>query len=109
MTLPYQFNASLHDLITIQPDTTVSRTLFEDETVKIVLFGFAAKQELSEHTSSRSAMIHILSGTGRITLGDESYEVQDHAWMQMSPRLPHSVLAITDMVMLLYMMKSDSQ
>lgn len=105
MTLPYQFNSSLHDLITIQPDSIVSRSLFEDETIKIMLFGFAEKQELSEHTSSRSAMIHILSGKAQITLGDDSYDVQENAWMQMSPRLPHSVVATTELVMLLYMMK----
>jgi len=109
MTLPYQFNESLVDLIAIQPDSTVSRTLFEDETVKIVMFGFAANQELSEHTSSRSAMIHIISGRGKITLGDDSYDVQENAWMQMSPRLPHSVFATTDMIMLLYMMKDNSK
>ena len=105
MTLPYQFNASIQDLITIQPDSTVSRTVFEDETIKIVIFGFAAKQALSEHTSSKSAIIHIISGSAKVTLGEDSYDVQDNAWMQMSPRLPHSILAVTDVVMLLYMMK----
>ncbi|MBZ0300845.1 MAG: cupin domain-containing protein [Anaerolineae bacterium] len=105
MTLPYHFHSALQELITIQPDSIVSRTFFEDETVKVVLFGFAAKQALSQHTSSKAAMLHIVSGDAQLTLGDNSYEVQSSAWVQMPPHLPHSVVAKTDMLMLLYMLK----
>jgi len=105
MTDAYHFHPSLLELVEIQAESIVSRSLFEDETVKIIVFGFAAKQELSEHTSSRSAMIHIISGSAELTVGDDRYEVEANAWLQMSPRLPHSILAKTDMIMLLYMMK----
>lgn len=103
--LPYNFHSSLQELVTIQPDSIVSRTIFEDETIKVVLFGFAAKQSLSEHTSSRSAILHIVSGDTQLTLGDDTYEVQGSAWVRMPPHLPHSVIAKTDTLMLLYMLK----
>ena len=50
-------------------------------------------------------MIHIIRGRAKLTVGDDAYEVQDNAWLQMQPRLPHSIVAITDTIMLLYMMK----
>ncbi|MBU6411114.1 MAG: cupin domain-containing protein, partial [Verrucomicrobia bacterium] len=35
----------------------VSRTLFRSENSRMVLFGFAEGQELTEHTSTRQALI----------------------------------------------------
>ena len=92
-------------MLIFKPIVLLVVQLFEDETVKVVVFGFAASQELSEHTSSRSAIIHIISGNAQLTVGDDTYEVQDNAWVQMLPRLPHSITATTDTIMLLYMMK----
>lgn len=101
MGLSYGFHSTVQELVTFHPDSIVSRTIFEDETVKAVLFGFAAKQSLSEHISSRAAMIHIVSGDAQLTLGDDTYEVQDSAWVQIPPHLPRSVVDKTETVMLL--------
>ncbi|MEZ6083983.1 MAG: hypothetical protein R3E58_08585 [Phycisphaerae bacterium] len=46
----------------------LSRTIQNDENVKIVLFGFAAGEELSRHTASMPAIMHFLSGQADVTL-----------------------------------------
>ena len=43
------------------PNGIVSRVLLNSATVRVVLFGFAEGQELSEHTSTSQALIQILS------------------------------------------------
>jgi quercetin dioxygenase-like cupin family protein len=87
----------------IPTDTIISRKLYEDERIKVILFGFAAGQELSEHTASQPAMIHILQGEVRLTLGNDLFEVGPGAWARMEAHLPHSVYAKTVTLMLLHL------
>lgn len=87
----------------IPPDTTVSRTLVNEPQVHVIVFGFAPGQELSEHTSARSAILHFVRGRARLTLGDEEQMAGPGTIVHMEPRLPHSVFAETETVMLLTM------
>lgn len=90
-------------LPTIAPDTIVSRTIYQDAQVRIILFGFAPGQELSEHTSSRQAILHFLRGEAALTLGGQPSTAQAGTIVVMEPRLPHSIVATTETVMLLTM------
>lgn len=88
----------------IPKDGTLSRTLHRDDRVKIVLFGFAGGQELSQHTASVPAIIEILSGEARVTLDGEEKELSRGSWIFMEANLPHAVYAKSDVVMLLTML-----
>jgi quercetin dioxygenase-like cupin family protein len=106
MSLDYTYIASLVEQVKdIPPDSIVSRTFYSDEQMKAILFGFAAGQELSEHTSSQTAIIYIIQGEADLTLGDDSRPAQAGTWVHMPPRLPHSVIAKTPVLMLLLMFK----
>lgn len=89
----------------IPRDSILSRTIHNDEQVKVVLFSFAVGQELSEHTASTPAVIHILTGTARLTLGSEIVDAQEGTWVHMPAQLPHSVLAKTPVILLLLLLK----
>lgn len=94
----------LAQLSEIAPDSIVSRTFFSDQHVKVILFGFAAGQELSEHTASKPAMLHFLQGNARLTLGSDEMTAAPGTWVHMPPNLSHSVYAETPVVMLLYLL-----
>ena len=53
----------------IPPDSIVSRTFYEADQMKAILFGFAPGQELSEHTAARPAILHFLSGEAESNAG----------------------------------------
>lgn len=106
MNSTYTWLENLNTLIPdITPDSIISRTIYGDEHLKAILFGFDAGQELSEHTASQSAIIHILNGEAAITLDGDRYEAQAGAWIHMPPQLRHSIQAKTPLIMLLLMMK----
>ena len=94
---------NLATLASIQPNSILSRTIYQDERLKAILFTFDAGQELSEHTTSQAAIIQLISGEARIGVGDELHELSAGAWLHMTPHLKHSVLAKTPLVMLLLM------
>ena len=86
-------------------DGILTRTLFNDDHVKAVIFGFGEGEELSEHTASMPAILHFIGGEATLTLGDEKVEAQPGSWIHMAPDLKHSVLTRTPVVMLLLLLK----
>ena len=94
--------------MTVPEDGTLSRTLYQDDRVKVVLFGFSAGQELSEHTAAVPAILQILRGQARIGLGGDTVEACEGAWIHMEPNLTHSVVAETPVVMLLTLLRTPS-
>lgn len=86
-------------------DTIVSRTIYRDEQLRTILFAFAAGQELSEHSTSFTAVLHFLQGEAHVTLGGEEVEAKAGSWIHMAPNLKHSVYAKTPVQMLLMMIK----
>ena len=87
----------------ILPNTTVSRTLINQPGLHVILFAFAAGEELSEHTSARTAILHFIKGSAKIVIGGDPSHAVEGTMVQMAPRLPHSILAETDTLMLLTM------
>src|ERR1035438_2205331 len=87
--------------VEIPRDGTLSRTIHRDDYVKIVLFGFAGGQELSQHTAAVPAIVEILQGDARVTLDGEEKELSAGSLVYMEAKLSHAVYARTDVVMLL--------
>ncbi len=90
-------------------DGTLSRTLHQDEHLKVVLFGFSAGQELSEHTASSPAIMHFLRGEADVSLGTDRHPATAGTWIHMPPQLPHSIRAKTPVVMLLLLLKQPAK
>jgi quercetin dioxygenase-like cupin family protein len=65
------------------------------------LFGFAAGQELSEHTSTQHAFVQILSGECEILLAGKPHLLKAGDLLYMPPNLPHAVCATQPLSMLL--------
>lgn len=89
----------------ITPDSTISRTVYDDDELKVVVFGFDSGQELSEHTASMPAVLHFVQGEVDLTLGDDQHHAGPGGWVHMPAHLPHSIKALSPTIMLLYLLK----
>lgn len=105
METGYTHLADIASLVEIPPDGILTRTLYDDEQVKVILFGFDAGQELSEHTASMPAILHFLQGEARLTLGQDSMEAHAGTWVHMPANLQHSINAKTPVMLLLLLLK----
>ncbi len=105
MTDQFSFTPDLTNLIKdIPADSIVSRTFYQNDRIKAILFGFAEGQVLSEHTSARPAILHFVQGEAKLTLGGTEQEAHPGTWVYMEPNLSHSILAESDLLMLLILM-----
>ncbi len=72
-------------------DGILTRTLFNDDYVKAVIFGFGQGEELSEHTASMPAILYFIQGEATLALGDDTVEAQPRTWVSFQP-IPSSAL-----------------
>jgi len=105
MTPPYTHFLDLAKEVQPPDKGILSRTVFNDDRLKVVLFGFAQGEELSEHTASMPAVLHFLQGEAKLTLGDDTLEANPGTWLHMAKGLRHSIQAKTPVVMLLLLLK----
>jgi quercetin dioxygenase-like cupin family protein len=88
------------------PNGIVSRTLLRTPTMRVVLFGFAEGQELTEHTSTQQALVQILSGECEFSLSGKPHNLKAGDFLCMAPNLAHAVKATKQFSMLLTLSKA---
>jgi quercetin dioxygenase-like cupin family protein len=79
----------------------VSRTLLKTPTLRVVLFGFDAGQELTEHTSPHRALVQILSGACEFSAAGKAHALKAGDLVHLPPGAPHAVKATERLAMLL--------
>lgn len=84
-----------------------SQTLSRGGGVQLVMFGLAAGEELSEHTSARPAIIHVLSGEGELSVAGDTHPAAAGTWLRMAAGTRHAVVARTDLVFALYLLPGE--
>lgn len=81
----------LKDLVEYQAGQVVSRTLVQNEAVSMTIFSFDKDEEISTHASGGDAMVTVLEGTGRFTVGGQVYILHEGETLIMPKDVPHAV------------------
>ncbi len=98
--------ADLEAMVQVADQGIVSKSIVENEHHKIIHFSFAPGQELSEHTASVPAVIHVLKGEGTVILAGEPYEARANSFFYMPANLKHAVQARGELAFLLTMFRT---
>lgn len=83
----------------------VSKTLFDSEKMKIVLFCFEEGQSLSEHQAPFNAQIVVLEGEGEFILGGEKFKGEKGSLFVMPEGLLHAIKATKRVSFILTLIK----
>jgi len=97
----------LESMVEFAQDGIVSKTVAKKTGGEISLFCMSTGQELSTHSASFPAIIHVLKGKGQITLRTQLYEAKPNTWFYMPKGLPHSVHSTENLVFLLTLFKKQ--
>ena len=63
----------LKDLVEYQTGQVVSKTLVQNDKVSMTIFSFDKGEEISTHAAGGDAMVTVLEGTGKFTVGGEVF------------------------------------
>ncbi len=81
----------LKDLVDYQDGQVVSKTLVQNDFVSMTLFSFDKGEEISTHASGGDAMVTVLEGTGRFTIDNDIFILNEGETLIMPKDIPHSV------------------
>lgn len=91
----------LKEEIQWQKGQVVSKTLVQNSGVGITLFAFAAGEGISSHDSAGDALVQVLEGVGKFTVGGKEHICRAGDALVMPARVPHAVYAPENFKMLL--------
>lgn len=86
-----QTSLRLKDLVNYQEGQVVSKTLVQNASVSMTIFSFDKGEEISTHASGGDAMVTVLEGKGRFTVGEEVFFLEEGETLVMPKDVPHAV------------------
>lgn len=86
-----QAKLQLKDQIDYQPGQVVSKTLVQNDKVSMTIFSFDKGEEISTHATGGDAMVTVLEGTGRFTVGEKVFFLKEGETLIMPKDIPHAV------------------
>ena len=86
-----QVTLKLKDLVNYQEGQVVSKTLVQNEQLSMTIFSFDKGEEISTHASGGDAMVTVLEGTGKFTVGGEEFILNEGETLIMPKDVPHAV------------------
>lgn len=84
----------LADLVEHCPGQVVSKTLVQNELVSMTIFSFDKGEEISSHSAGGDAMVTVLDGTGKFTVGGVEYVLEAGETLIMPKDIPHAVFGL---------------
>ena len=99
--IPLSEAVSLAGLVDVEPGKVISRTFVQRPDLSITLFAFAAGEGVSTHSAPGDAMLYVLEGQAKVTIGGKPMTVNAGEVVVMPANIPHGVDAEQDFKMLL--------
>lgn len=96
-----QTKLSLASQVEYQDGQVVSKTLVQNDKVSVTIFSFDKGEEISTHASGGDAMVTVLDGKGRFTVGGEVFYLEKDESLIMPKDIPHAVFGEEKFKMLL--------
>ena len=91
----------LKDLVEYQAGQVVSKTLVQNDKMSVTVFSFDRGEEISTHASGGDAMVTVLDGTGKFTVGGKEFILKEGETLVMPKDVPHAVFGQERFKMLL--------
>lgn len=77
-----------------QDGQIVSRTLVQNSKLSMTLFAFEKDEEISTHAAGGDAMVTVLDGKGKFTVGGIEYVLEKGETLIMPKGIPHAVFGL---------------
>lgn len=73
---------------------TTSRSLVDNDRVRVVAFTFDTGEQLTEHTATMPVVVQLLTGTMRFEVAGSSHHLEVGDCVYLAPNAPHSLEAL---------------
>lgn len=91
----------IKDQVEYQEGQVVSKTLVQNELVSATIFSFDKDEEISTHATGGDALVTVLEGKGKFTIGGKEHILKEGESIIMPKNIPHAVYGEEKFKMLL--------
>ena len=100
---------NLAGMVDYSNGAVISRILYKSDKGNITLFSFDKDQNLSEHSAPYDAIVQIVEGSARLTIGGKDVMAKTGDLVVMPANIPHAVYADKRFKMLLTMIRDKKE
>ena len=93
----------INELIQYPEKGIFSRVIFKSQKLEMTLFCLARGTEISDHTSTREALVSVYEGRGEFILAGEKIEMKAGTLIHFLPDAVHSLKAHDNLAFLLFL------
>lgn len=86
-----QEKLELKNVVEYQEGQVVSKTLVQNDYVSMTIFAFDKGEEISTHAAGGDAMVTVLEGKGKFTVGGDVFILEAGETLIMPKDIPHAV------------------
>jgi quercetin dioxygenase-like cupin family protein len=90
----------------VTASSTTSRTLVDNDRVRVVAFTFDTGEQLTEHTAAMPVVVQLSAGTMRFEVDGASHHLTAGDCVYLAANEPHSLEALEPALMSLVMIRS---
>jgi quercetin dioxygenase-like cupin family protein len=103
------FSFPLKERIEYSEGGVLSKVLFKDNSCQYTLFCLAEGTNISEHTSTRNAVVQVIEGQGILTLEGNKIQLEPGVFVFMPANAPHALKAEENLSFLLTLSETQNQ
>jgi quercetin dioxygenase-like cupin family protein len=96
----------LAEALPVTEASTTSRTLVDNERVRVVAFIFDTGEQLTEHTAAMPVVVQLSAGTMRFEVNGKAHHLAAGDCVYLAPNEPHSLEALEPARMSLVMIRT---
>ena len=98
----------LAEALPISTSATTSRSLVDNDHVRVVTFAFDTGEQLTEHTAAMPVVVQMITGSMRFEVAGEAHHLDPGDCVYLAAREPHSLEALEPSRLSLVMLR-DAQ
>jgi quercetin dioxygenase-like cupin family protein len=98
--------SGLTEQLPVTASATTSRSLVDNDRVRVVAFAFDTGEQLTEHTATMPVVVQVLQGRMRFEVAGEAHHLAAGDVVYLAANEPHSLEALEPTLMTLVMVRS---
>jgi quercetin dioxygenase-like cupin family protein len=98
--------SGLAEALPVIPSATTSRSLVDNDRVRVVAFAFDAGEQLTEHTAAMPVVVQLITGAMRFEVGGQAHRLTPGDCVYLAAGEPHSLEALEPSFMTLVMIRT---
>lgn len=100
--------SGLAEALPVTASATTSRTLVDNDRVRVVAFAFDSGEQLTEHTAAMPVVVQLITGDMRFEVAGATHHLTPGDCVYLAAGEPHSLEALEPSLMSLVMIRAPA-